>query len=390
LTFNTLDSFNFKGKRVLLRADVNSDVDKGKVLMSERIKEAAITIKELIKKKAKVVILAHQGNPGKEDFLSLKQHAVLLNQFVKVKFIDDIVGPKALDAINNLKNGEVLLLDNVRNLEEELNPKKYPENRLSYILAPKFDIYINDAFSVCHRDHSSITVLPKVIKKHCAGRLTEKEIKALEKISIKDCLYILGGAKPEENIKLLTGKKVLACGLFGQLCLVASGKNLGYQNEFLKKATLIKGDYKQFMDTLKGKLTNVELPIDFAVNQKKERTEYDLSKFPLKYEIEDIGKKTQKKYIEMIKKAPAIYMKGPAGNTTERQYMEGTEAILKAAQECKGFTLVGGGHLSEVIAELKLDPKKYGHISLSGGALLTYVAGEKLVGLEAIGIKQKL
>jgi phosphoglycerate kinase len=389
MVFKTLDSFDFKNKLVLVRTDINSDIVEGTkdVLMSERIKEASVTIKELLAKKARVVVIAHQGNPGKEDFLDLKQHSVLLNDFVKIKFIPDIIGDKAISAIKGLKSGEAILLDNLRTLPEEIDIKLKP-NRLVEILAPMFEIYVNDSFSVCHRENSSIVLLPTIIKNSCAGRILEREVKALEKISINDCIYILGGAKPEENIKLLKGKKVLACGLFAQLCLVASGKDLGFQNEFLKKATLVKGDYNEFLNKLKDKLSNVEFPIDFAVEENGKRVEYDLDKFPLAYEIQDIGSKTRKKYVKIIKNAPAIYMKGPAGNTSKKEYQIGTFEILKAAASSKGFTLVGGGHLSEAIAESKISPKKFGHISLSGGALLTYVAGEKLVGLEALGIKQ--
>lgn len=381
----TLKDFNFKGKKVLLRTDINSDVAERteKILMSERIKEASKTIIELKKKKAKVVVIAHQGNPGKEDFLPLKQHAKFLNKFVKIKFIDDIVGERAIESINNLKNGEAILLDNLRFLEEELDIKKVP-NRIIEILAPMFDIYINDAFSACHREHSSIVLLPKAIKEKGAGLILEKEVNALKKINIKNCLYLLGGAKPEENIKLLKGKKVLACGLFGQLCLVASGKNLGYQNEFLKKSVLIKGDYNDFLKELKLKLANVETPVDFAVNFNKKRKEFDLKDFPVNYEIEDIGEKTIKKYCEEIKKAKAIYMKGPAGNTSEKQYSKGTYEILKSVSKCRGFSLIGGGHLSDAIAAFKIPIKKFGHVSLSGGALLNYIVGEKLPGLEAL------
>lgn len=235
MNFKTLDSYDFKDKKVLLRTDINSDVVEGKVIIGEKIKEASITIKELLKKKAKVVVIAHQGNFGKEDFIGLEQHSKLLNKYVKINFVKDVIGVDAIEAIKSLKSREAILLDNIRFVDDETEPNKHKENRILMILAPLFEIYINDAFSVSHRDHTSLTGFPKVIKNSCVGRSLEKELNALEKISIKDCLYILGGAKPEENIKLLKGKKVLACGLFAQLCLVSCGKNLGFQNEFLKK-----------------------------------------------------------------------------------------------------------------------------------------------------------
>lgn len=278
MSLKTLKDFDLKDKRVLVRADINSDVEKGKVQLSERIKEAAVTIKHLKKNKARIVILAHQGNKGKDDFLGLAQHAKFLNKLTKVKFVEDVIGEKAIKAIKNVKSGEAILLDNVRFVEDELNPDK-PDNTLIKTLAPLFDLYVNDTFSICHRNHVSIVSFPKVMPA-CAGLLLEREINALMKISIKKCLYILGGAKPEENIKLLKGNKVLACGLFGQMCLIAKGKDFGYQTEFLKKATLVKGDYGEFLEKLKGKLNNVVMPEDFAVKVNGKRKEFSLEEFP--------------------------------------------------------------------------------------------------------------
>lgn len=380
MAFKTLDSFNFKGKSVLLRTDINSDVKNGKVLMSERIKEAAITINELKKKKAKVVIIAHQGTPGKEDFLSLEQHSKLLNKFSKVKFINDIIGEKAVNAISRMKSGEAILLDNLRFIDDEFHPEK--EDNKIMKLAPLFDYYVNDAFSVCHRRQTSIVSFPEVLKS-CAGRVLEREVNALKKIKIKECLYILGGAKPADNIKLFKGNKILACGLFGQLCLIAKGKNLGAQNKYLETQKVLT---YEILNKLKHKLKNVHTPIDFAVKIKNKRIEVNLHSFPNHFEIYDIGQKTIDKYVKEIKKARSIYMKGPAGDCSSKGFSKGTFAILKAVSECKGFTLIGGGHLSDAIRDSKIPRNKFKHISLSGGALLSYVAGEKLPGLLALGV----
>ncbi|MCK5149615.1 phosphoglycerate kinase [Candidatus Pacearchaeota archaeon] len=366
----TLSDFNLKNKTVLLRTDLNSDVVNNKLLPSERIKKSVKTILELKKKKAKVVILAHQGRPKESDFISLKQHAKLLNKYVKVKFVKNIIGKKAEKEIKNLKSGEILLLENIRFLKDEFNPGK---NKIIKKLIPLLDFYVNDAFSICHRKQTSITSFPKYLP-HCAGRLLEQEVKALKKIKIKNCLYILGGAKPEDNIKLLKGNKVLACGLFGQLCTIAKGKNFGAQNRYLKnKLYLIK--------KLKKKLKNVLTPVDFAVKVNKKRKELLLKEFPSKYEIFDIGKKTIKEYIAEIKKAKAIYMKGPAGFCADKKFCKGTKAILNAITKHKRFSLIGGGHLNDAI---KTNKNKFNHISLSGGALLRYIAGEKLPGLEVL------
>lgn len=382
MKIKTLKDFNLKNKLVLLRADINSDTSKGKVLLSERIIEASKTINELKRRKARVVILAHQGNVGKKDFLNLGQHAKLLSKYTRVKFVPDVCGKKAIGVIREIKNGEAILLDNVRFVKDEFYPKK-KNNILLKNLTPLFDLYVNDAFSVCHRDHTSITGFPKNLPS-CMGPLVEVELKALGKISMKKCLYVLGGAKPESNIKLLKGNKVLACGLFGQMCLVADGKNLGYQNKYLEKNALVKGDYKKFKSKLKKKLKNVETPIDFAVMKGGSRKEFLLKDFPLEYEIEDIGEKTIEKYVKEIKKAKAIYMKGPAGFSSDKRFAKGTVLLLEVIASSKGFSLVGGGHLRDTIKKYRLPKKKFGHVSLSGGALLNYIAGEKLPGIEAL------
>ena len=371
----TLSSFNFKGKTVLLRADLNSDVKNGKVFMSERIKQSAETIKELKKKKAKIVVIAHQGRPGKSDFTSLKQHAKFLNKYVKIKFIEDILGKKAEKEILNLKSGEAILLDNIRKIKDEYNPEKARKNKL-FKLVELTSVYINDAFSVCHRNEASIVLFPKYLK-NFVGRLLEKEVNALKKIKIKNCLYILGGAKTKDDIKLLGKNKVLACGLFGQVCLINKDKNLGAQNKYLKKQ-------KAFIKIPKNKLKNVFVPLDFAIKINNKRIEKDLSEFPSKYEIFDIGSKTIEKFKQEIKKAKAIYMKGPAGDYNIKGFEKATFAILKAIANSKIHSVIGGGHLSDALEKSRISKNKFDHISLSGGALLNYVAGKKLPGLEAL------
>jgi len=373
----TLSDFNFKNKIVLLRADLNSDVKNKKIILSERIKESAETISELKRKKARVVVIAHQGRPGKSDFLSLKQHAKMLNKYTKIKFVSDTIGKKATNAIQNLKSGEAILLENLRFLKEEFHLGK---NKLVKILSELCDVYVNDAFSVCHRKQTSIVSFPKYMPSY-AGRLLEKEITALKKVQLKKCLYILGGAKPEDNLILLRGNKVLACGLFGQLCTIAKGKNLGAQNKYLKKE--IK-NYSNVLKKLKKKLKNVQTPLDFAVKVKGKRKEIPLEQFPSKYEIFDIGKKTQELFKKEIKKAKTIYMKGPAGFAADKQFAKGTFEILKAIAQNKGFSIIGGGHLSDAIEKSKIPKTKFNYISLSGGALLRYIAGKKLPGLKAL------
>ena len=144
--FRTLDDFNVRGKNVLLRVDLNSQVINKSPILSSRIKEHAKTISELKKKKAKIIVIAHQSRPGKPDFISLKKHASLLNKFVKIRFISDVIGKKAEIAIKKLKEGEAILLENVRYLKDEYNLKRknkihsFFKNKLTYMLMMHFNL----------------------------------------------------------------------------------------------------------------------------------------------------------------------------------------------------------------------------------------------------------
>jgi phosphoglycerate kinase len=378
MKLKTLDSFDFNGKAVILRADLNSEIIDGKVVMSDRILESAKTIKELLRKGAGVVVLAHQSRPGKKDFISLSKHSKLLKKHVDIKFVRDIVGDKARNEIRKLKSGKAILLENIRMEEDEFNPKRSGNRLLRFF--KNFDIYINDAFSVSHRDHTSIVGFPKMMMAGI-GRTMQREIESLDKIRIDNCLYILAGAKPEANMNLMKKKKVLTAGIFGHLCLIASGKNLGAQTEFLKK------EIKEFpivIGKLKKYVRKVKKPIDLAVKERGKRRELKINEFPSNYEVFDIGKDTVKEYVKEIKKAKAIYVKGTSGVCEEKQFCFGTRELMKAIEKSKGFSVLSGGHTSNALKRLGIDKRKIGYVSLSGGATAEFIAGNKLPGLVAL------
>ena len=213
-----LNNLNLKGEKILLRIDLNSAVFKGKVIESDKIEAHSRTIKELVKKKCSVVLLSHQGSPGKKDFISLRQHAKILNKYVKVKFIEDTIGKRAVNAIKELRKGEVLLLENVRFLKDEFKPSI--RNKFVKTLKPLFDYYINDAFSVSHRNQTSIVSFPKVLK-FGIGKIMEDELENIKnlKSKIKNCLFILGGKKFKDLIPLFKNKKILTGGILNILVL---------------------------------------------------------------------------------------------------------------------------------------------------------------------------
>ncbi|MBS3080459.1 phosphoglycerate kinase [Candidatus Pacearchaeota archaeon] len=376
----TLDDLNFYDKTVLLRADLNSEVDNGKVIFSERIRESIESIFELKRRGAKVVVIAHQGRPGSDDFTTLKSHAKFIHYYTKIKFIEDIIGEKAVNAIERLRIGEAILLENIRFEKDEFKPDKRT-NVLIKNLVPLADIYVNDAFSVCHRNHTSVVGFPKHLPS-CAGRLLERELKALEKIDVKNSLFVLGGAKPEDNIRLLKRKnKVLSCGYFCHLALIAKGINLGEQENFLKKE--IK-NFDKIIRIIKRKIKQIETPVDFAIEEEGKRKEVSIEELPVDKKLLDIGEKTIQNYISEIKKAKSIFLKGPSGEYSDKRFRKGTYEILYAVSQIKGFSLLGGGHSNEAVKQCRIARRKFSYISLSGGALIRYLAGEKLPGLKAL------
>ena len=210
--FLTIDDVEVKDKVVLVRVDFNSPVDPEtkKILDDSRIRaHGESTVKELAEKGAKVVVLAHQGRKGDSDFIPLKQHAEILAKVLgnPVKYVDDLFGEKAKDAIKGLKSGEVVVLENVRAYDAETEqgtPEEQAKKELVVNLAPLADLFVNDAFSAAHRAHVSIigftAVLPSV-----AGRVMERELRSLRKIlekPEKPCVFILGGAKTDDSLEI--------------------------------------------------------------------------------------------------------------------------------------------------------------------------------------------
>jgi len=381
-----------KNKLVLLRVDINAAVNKNKILDSPRFREAAKTIDKLLKQRARVVVIAHQGRKNNKDFASLKQHAKILTKYSrkKIKYVDDLLGSKADKEIINLEAGEALLLKNLRSYEWEVKPtiknikvfKKFIKN---------FDVYINEAFSASHRNHSSITLPPRLIPSNL-GPSFLTEVNALDKFlhhhNLGRTTLILGGAKVEEQIRILQllqnpRTHALIGGVLGNILLKTEGNQLGYEDLWLRK-----NGYNKFLKEL-TRLNNkfkdrIILPKDFALASDK-RNEQPLSKAPYRKKIMDVGHTTIEEFKQNIR-GGVILMKGPLGFSEMKKYEKGTREILehisKLTQGKKAYTLIGGGHLTTQAYENK--KMKFSHISLAGGAMLAYLMNEKIIGLEAI------
>ena len=393
----TLDNYNFKGKTAFVRVDLNSPVDEKTLAVEkgERIAGHAKTVRDLSDLGARVVVLAHQGRKGDYDCISLSQHALLLGSEVKkpVKFVDDVCGKKAKDAIRALSDRDILLLDNVRFLDDETKYKTIEENAKATLvreLSPYCDVFVLDAFSASHRAQASIVGFYK--KPVVAGRVMERELNALNKLQepTHPSVFIFGGAKPDDSINIMEhllseGKMdcALTCGVLGNLFVLASGKELGKTLDFLreKKALEHLPKARELLVKYKGKIL---FPQDVAVDAGGKRKELAISSLPSKESIMDIGKQTVKQYSEKIASAKTVMMNGPAGVYEKDEFAYGTRAILLAIEKSKAFSVFGGGHTLSALDKFKIKKEKLGYISLAGKALIEYLSGDELPGVKII------
>jgi phosphoglycerate kinase len=399
--FLTLDDVDVKDKTVLIRVDINSPFDEStkKISDNERIREHAKTIKELADKQAKVVVLAHQGRKGDPDFIPLEQHAQLLSNHVgkKVEFLNDIIGESAQQKIKTLKPGEILLLDNVRFLDDETEEKSAKDHSNSQIvskLAPLANIFVNDAFSASHRSHASIVGFAEVLPAY-AGRIMEKELtseeRALDPLGLN--IFVLGGAKPDDCLNIIEHmlskrpesiEKVLTCGTVGEIFLAAKGYDLGKPTlEFLEKKGFLKL-LPQAKSLVEKYDLEIEVPVDVAFEKEGARKEAPIEKLPANSMLLDIGKRTVKNYVSMIKKSRTVVVKGPAGVYEKEGFEKGTKLLLKEIGGSKAFSLIGGGDTSLAMEKLGIDQTKFSYISLGGGALITYLSGKPMPGIEIL------
>jgi len=400
--FLTIDDVDVKGKRVLLRVDMNSPLENGKIASTKRIERYLPTIKELVDNGAKVVVIAHQGRPGRPDFISLQQHAKALSKLsgLDITFVDDIIGSNAIKKINEMKDGDVLVLENVRFLAEETLKKSEEEHAQSLLvrrLAPLFDIFVSDAYYVAHRSHASVVgfsyALPSI-----AGRVMEEEAIAIDNIvenPERPSVLILGGVKAEDSIRamenmLLMEKAdyVLTCGVIAVLFLAADGCDVGLINIDSMRKLEVYGLLPRAKALIKRYPEKIKIPIDVAVHKEGKRVEVSVSK-PINHLIMDIGKETIREYSETIKQAKTVCYNGPAGVFENPDFGDGTIAILKAMKENRGFTLLGGGHTVSAMEKLGFNRDDFSYVSLAGGAMMMRLAGEELPGVKALKIAKE-
>lgn len=388
----TLDDFDLKGKTVFLRVDMNCPIDPDTMEISgtKRIEEAIETLKSL--KEAKVVVASHQGRVGNKDYTGMNNHAKVLEKLMgkKIKYVEDVIGSAAQNEIKNLKNGEILLLDNLRLCAEEnyeFTQQEAANTIMVSRLSKLFDLCVLDSFPSAHRSHPSIVGFPYVLPA-CAGRIVEREVRNLDEIMTvakAPHVIVLGGSKvPDrlEAIKLLIqngrADHVLLTGLIGNVFMRAQGRiryplGIKREDEVVSKAHALIGEYPDVFST----------PVDIAIDKDGDRVEIDVRELEVGDKIYDLGPKTVEHYSKLIAGAGTVFISGPAGFFEKENFSFGTNGLLTSVANSMATTIVSGGHLTSAL-------KKYGlaeqidHISTAGGALVLYLTGERLPMIKAL------
>lgn len=388
----TLDDFDLKGKTVFLRVDMNCPIDPETMEISgtKRIEEAIETIKSL--EDARVVVASHQGRVGNKDYTGMDKHAKVLEKLMgkKIKYVEDIIGIAAQNEIKNLKNGEILLLDNLRLCAEEnyeFTPQEAANTIMVSRLSKLFDLCVLDSFPSAHRSHPSIVGFPYVLPA-CAGRIVEREVRNLDEIMTvakAPHVIVLGGSKVSdrlEAIKLLIqngrADHVLLTGLIGNVFMRAQGRiryplGIKREDEVVAKAHSLIGEYPDVFST----------PVDIAIDKDGERIEMDVRQLEIGDKIYDLGPKTVEHYSKLITGAGTVFISGPAGFFEKENFSYGTKELLVAVANSMATTIVSGGHLTSALKKYGL-AEKIDHISTAGGALVLYLTGEKLPMIKAL------
>ncbi|MEM3915611.1 MAG: phosphoglycerate kinase, partial [Candidatus Nitrosocaldus sp.] len=334
----------------------------------------------------------HQGRVGRYDYTDLSQHAEILERLIgrRVMFVEDVIGPEARRRIEGMRDGDVLLLDNLRFCAEEnyeFTPKDAANTVMVKRLARLMDACILDCFPSAHRAHPSIVGFPYLLPA-CAGRLVAREVQSLDRVltvAKGPYIVILGGSKISDRLEaietLIQGgraDRVLLTGLISIIFLMAQGRfkanKLGIKEEALvEKARRLMQKYPNvFM-----------LPVDYATENNGARVEKDLDEFKDDDIILDIGSKTIESYEKVISGAGTVFMSGPAGAFEREQFAYGTRTLLEIVARSLSTTIVSGGHMTAALQRFGLSDK-VDHISTAGGALVLYLAGKKLPMIEVL------
>ena len=404
IDYTSYKDVDLKEKKVIIRVDINSniDVEKMEIRDSPRIRALVPALNDYFKDSA-VIILAHQSRPGRDDFTDLDIHAKEIEKYLgrPVKFVRDIFGEQAVNAIKELKPGEVLVLNNVRKWEPETKGYKdfsEAENtEMVKTLFPLVDYVIVDAFGAAHRAHVSIIGWPKML----AGPITDKELDALKKIMDvpdKPMAMLIGGAKAIDKFKAMKynfdNEKLdyaLCSGLTAILIFEALGKNMGepnhkiIANDLEENKEMIKETYGKYKD-------KIILPEDLIIDDNGNRKAIGIDEAgTYNTTTGDIGPKTAEQFKDIIMKCKTIIANGPPGIFEKEVFREATneivKAMVKATKEKGALTIIGGGEMGAAASMAGL-ADDVSFISTAGGAMLEILSGKDLPMIKALREKK--
>jgi len=398
-SFKTLDDFDVAGKRVLVRVDINSPLERTTLKVKDRSKIASAvpTLEEISDKGAKVAVMAHQGNKGHWDYSDLHEHAEILSDLLhhNVKYVDDLLGSASKKAIESLKDGEIILLKNVRSYGEEdhkLSPEHHAQGTLVKHLAPLFDLYVNDAFASAHRQHASLLGFTVVLPS-AAGRLMEKEVKSLSRIvesPKRPCVVVFGGTKFADSIHIVNhlleagiADNVVIGGLVGLAYSAADGKHIGDENMKALAHELSPEHVANAKGILSKFGSKITLPLDIALDKDGKRLEVTIDHNPPALHSLDIGSKTIERFGEILSHAKTILISGPVGVFEKDEFAVGTRVIFEKSVSSGAFCIIGGGHTTAAANQMGFSDK-ISYISSGGGALEHFLLGKPMAAIEAL------
>ncbi len=391
----TIEDIQVSGKKVLVRCDFNVPLDENNIITDEnRIRGALPTIKYLMNHGARVILCSHLGRPkgGFDQKYSLRPVADRLTQLLgkEVQLADDVIGPSAQKLASQLKDGDVMMLENVRfHKEEEANDPQFAKQ-----LASLAQVYVNDAFGTAHRAHASTEGVAHLLTPAVAGYLIGKELsimgKALEDPA-RPFVAILGGAKVSDKIGVITNlldkvDTLIVGGGMSYTFQKALGGEIGKSLLEADKVDLA----KELMEKAKTKKVRFLLPVDNEAGEEFSndtlRITVHSKEIPEDFEGMDIGPKTRVIFANEIDGAGTVIWNGPMGVFEFENFAEGTREMARAMAECKGVTIIGGGDSAAAVEQMGFADKMT-HVSTGGGASLEYLEGKVLPGVAALNDK---
>ena len=380
----TIKDYDLNGKKVIIRCDLNVPMDNGVILDDTRIRASIKTIKYALNNGASVILISHLGRVKTEedkDGNSLYPVSIALANILKkeVLFSFETRGKELTKMASELKEGEVLLIENTRFEDIDGNKESKCDKRLAKYWASLGDIYINDAYGACHREHASVTGIPLYLPSGI-GFLVEREIDKIDSVlnsNTHPFITILGGKKIDDKIKLIESlvkisDKLIMGGAMSFSFLKVLGYNTG--KSIISEENL--SFCKKMLDKYKDKIV---LPVDFVCEDDVKEID-EFSADDIGY---DIGPKTIRLFDRELKDARRVILNGPMGMFEEKKYSNGTRKVFNILGKYRIKTVIGGGDSASAVNNLGFEDMFY-HVSTGGGATMKYLEDRKLIGIEVI------